>query len=161
MAPSRVSSEGIVHRLDYVALPNGWQLFDVTSSTLFDVDLAIAREDHYVAHVEVHMAQRQSTFTANRRLRLDARKFHDPHKLEQFTQALATVPTFSWETGVGVHAEAFTFWLQDVVKKCFAKDTATPRQRYLSDSTWQIIQLRKALLKAAKQTSQHLHTLTR
>ena len=141
------SSEGQPHRLDYVLIPVEWKSFDVQSFVSSDIDLCTAREDHAVVCLKVSMLQRQSTSQKLTKPRIDVRKCNDAPAKAKFLQRLQHPPVIPWETGTGQHAEILTAWLQSNAQECFPSSANKPRQRYMSDFTWQIVLLRKQLRK--------------
>eukprot|EP00438_Fugacium_kawagutii_P014335 Skav219412 [mRNA] locus=scaffold377:97500:103085:+ [translate_table: standard] len=145
------------HRLDYVILPLRWRHVTVHSWVMLEVDLATARQDHFAAAVHLQMIVPQSTRHFQKRCRLDARRCQDPAQVAQFQRYLDTMPVIPWEHGVGQHAEAITQWLQKGAAQCFASTKQMPRQRYMSDATWQVVLLRKQLLQIANQAVKHTH----
>lgn len=48
-----ISTYGYAHRLDYVVIPFQWQDYQIKSYVQHQVDLSLARHDHFVAAVEV------------------------------------------------------------------------------------------------------------
>lgn len=151
--------DGSEHRIDYVAIPNHWQMFDVESYTTFEVDIATAKDDHFVAVIEVRMAVKQSTAKQQTKIRIDVQRCQDKHQQAQFRNALKHAPVLPWSLGIGQHTETLVSWLQTIASDCFASAKRQPRQRYTSSNTWQIIQLRKELLKTSKLSQKHFDLL--
>eukprot|EP00438_Fugacium_kawagutii_P034295 Skav220568 [mRNA] locus=scaffold2140:124648:130443:+ [translate_table: standard] len=155
------SSQGISHRLDYVIVPTSWKAFDVYSWVMDAVDLATARQDHFVAAVQVQMVKAKSNGARQHRCKVDVRRCHDAAQVQAFHRYLKTMPNIPWETGVGEHAELLIKWIQKGVSQHFAPTTQLPRQRYMSEVTWQVVQLRKQLLVMSEQAIQHVRLIDR
>ena len=154
-----VASNGQPHRLDYVFLPLSWKSFDV-HSTACNVDLIISKEDHFPVSVLVTMQVRNSSHRSASRVQLDRARLQDPDAVSKFQNYLKQPPTIPWQLGVGEHVDQITQWLQKGASNCFPKKKAQPRQRYMSEFTWQWVQLRKQLLKIAQQTFAHARLTT-
>eukprot|EP00438_Fugacium_kawagutii_P028375 Skav225003 [mRNA] locus=scaffold765:158017:163404:- [translate_table: standard] len=154
------SSSGVHHRLDYVCLPQSWKHFEVESKVLIDVDLATAKQDHFVAAVQVRMHKVDSHRTKLHSFRVDIRRCKDDQCRDNFMQYLQNPPEFPWHMGIGEHTELLTNWLQEGAQRCFRAEKRLPRQRYLSDHTWQAIQLRKQLLKLQHASAKQSKRLT-
>ena len=150
-----ISSEGASHRLDFALLPQDWKSFDVRSKMLHNVDLCTIRDDHMPISIEVRMSKRQSTCAKPNRCRIDVRKCSDPESQQQFLAHLRNPPNIPWEVGIGEHAEILTQWLQDGAIQCFKPSKTQPRQKYLSDLTWNIVQTRKQLLQLMRNAEFH------
>ena len=149
-----VASEVSRHRLDFVCIPQAWQQFEVKSKVCYELDFATAKHDHFLAHVTVRFAHGSSVRSTSTKTRIDVRKCADTSLREKFAQYMRNPPSIPWEAGVGYHAEALTSWLQQGAQACFAPDAQLPRQRYLSDTTWSIIQLRKQLNTMSRRSEQ-------
>ena len=89
-----------------------------------------------------------------RKHRIDTRLCQDPSARRKFLDFLAQPPQIDWSVGVGLHAEILTQWLQQGTQ-CFQPVKPLPRQRYMSDKTWQLVQVRKKLRALAQQAEQH------
>ena len=140
-----VSPKGQTYRLDFVLLPHQWKEFGVRSFVDYDVDLAMARHDHFVVATHVTMAKQQSQRKKMSCCRIDARKCQVAQNKAAFHAYLQAPPQIPWSVGVGAHAEQVIAWLQDGATQCFPVDHQLPRQKYLSDQTWQVVMLRKQL----------------
>ena len=149
------SSEGHPHRLDFVVLPLSWKTFEVKSFVNQDIDLCTTRDDHEVVCATIHMRRRQSSSHRARPIRIDIRKCQDPQAKAQFTDYLQHPPQIPWECGTGLHAELLTEWLQKGARQCFPKSVSLPKQRYMSEFTWQLVLLRKQLKKTMMQSEKH------
>lgn len=147
---------GQEHRLDFVFLPQDWATFTIKSYVHDGIDLALARHDHLVAAVDVIMIARTSSVPEPKRCRLDTRKIASKANRDQFLAYLRCPPYLSWSIGVGFHAEVLTEWLQTGAQACFAFDRQLPRQRYMSEATWSIVQLRKQLLQMHRNALLHM-----
>eukprot|EP00438_Fugacium_kawagutii_P021808 Skav230858 [mRNA] locus=scaffold1335:27242:32707:+ [translate_table: standard] len=156
-----ISTYGQAHRLDYVALPMAWQAFHVLSYVQHQVDLALARQDHFVTAVDVRFTVAKSPHCRNIRTHIDANKCHHSQNRQQFIEFLQHAPTIPWACGIGQHAELLTQWLSEGATKCFPREKAQPRQRYLSETTWSVIQVRKLLAGVHRRTSCQLQRLRR
>ena len=145
-----ISSHGQAHRLDYVLLPQAWQSFQVSSQAC-DVDLIVSREDHFPVLADVSMRVARSTVRTPHRTKLDRTKLQDPDAVTGFREYLQHPPDIPWTTGVGHHVDELTMWLQQGATTFFAPSKSKPRQRYMSENTWQLVQVRKKLLRIAHQ----------
>ena len=145
--------EGSKHRLDFVLLPNKWKSHQIRSFVQYEVDLCTVRDDHDVAAVEIQMEAAISLRHHTRKHRIDTRLCQDPSARRKFLDFLAQPPQIDWSVG-GLHAEILTRWLQQGTQ-CFQPVKPLPRQRYMSDKTWQIAQVRKKLRALAQQAEQH------
>eukprot|EP00438_Fugacium_kawagutii_P029390 Skav213042 [mRNA] locus=scaffold844:715291:720234:- [translate_table: standard] len=150
-----ISSTGVKHRLDYICLPQSWKSFVVTSQVSHDIDLATARQDHFVVTVNVQMEFARSSREHMPQVRLDARKCQDLACRKQFLEYLHKPPVFPWSLGTSEHAEQLTEWVQVGAQKIFSRDRQLPKQRYMSQDTWQVVQLRKQLLKIQLLSERH------
>ena len=149
------SSSGTESRIDYILLPMSWIEYHSRSYIQEDVDLCTVRQDHSVVALDISMHTAASTRTKNSRINLDVRKCSNPEAVRGFKTYLATPPAIPWSQGVGEHAEALTAWFQKGAKKFFARGRDLPKQRYMSEATWNIVQLRKKLMKHAKKSWQN------
>ena len=147
-----MASEGSCHRLDFVCIPQAWQQFDVTSQVCYDLDFATAKHDHFLALVTVKFAHGPSSHKTQTKPRIDVRKCTDASLRDKFAHYTRHPPHIPWHTGASYHAEVLTSWLQKGVQECFAPDKSLPRQRYLSEDTWSIIQMRKYLHNMSRQS---------
>ena len=153
------SSEGIKARLDFVLLPDTWKLFNIQSYIQQEVDLCTVRDDHEVVCVKVTMSIQHSTANKTHKITLDPKKYADEASKQKFRQYLCQPPPVPWETGVGLHTEIVTEWLQQGALACFPKSRRQPKQRYVSDTTWQIISIRKLLKQLTRKSEMHLRML--
>ena len=151
--------EGSKHRLDFVLLPMKWRSHQIRSFVQYEVDLCTVRSDHEVVAVEIRMASAQSQRSHIRRHRIDTRMCEDPSAKRKFLDFLSKPPQIDWSVGVGLHAEMLTQWLQQGTKACFQPSKPLPRQRYMSNQTWQIVQVRKTLRHLAHQAEWHCQLL--
>ena len=155
-----VASQGNMHRLDYIFLPQQWQSFNVKSYVRHDLDLATVKADHFAAALEVQFSTKQPTHRQPPRCRIDVRKCQDPELKKLFVQYMNDAPPIPWVAGVGLHAEILTEWASQGVQKFFKPDRKIPKQRYLSDRTWTLILLRKQLLKIFHESQCHHRKLS-
>ena len=153
------SCDGLSHRLDFVLLPIHWKAYHVQSYVAANIDLCTAKEDHAVACVDLSMAVAKSKRQHLEHVRIDANTCKDKGAQQQFIQYLSTPPTIPWEVGVGLHAELVTSWLQQGAQQCFRRTKQQPRQRYMSELTWQIVQLRKQLRKMMMRAEAHVRLI--
>ena len=144
-ATTWISPSGQACRLDFIFIPIAWKELQVQSRVNYDIDLAMARNDHFVVSLEVSMLKRQDPTSSLHRCRVDTRKCQDPAAIAQFQNYLQSPPAIAWTCGIGQHAEELVAWIQKGASKIFAPDKTLPRQRYLSAHTWQIVQVRKQL----------------
>ena len=154
-ATTFVSTSGHESRIDYVCLPQAWRSFQVHSWVSDQIDLAICKHDHFVPMVRVCMQPRRSSCVAKPSLQLDVRKIADAGKQATFLQQIRCMPSFSWGLGVGVHLEQLTTYIQTAAR-VFKQDRKLPRQRYLSDTTWQVIQTRQCLFRMHRRLQTHI-----
>eukprot|EP00438_Fugacium_kawagutii_P015216 Skav228710 [mRNA] locus=scaffold3960:153821:158698:- [translate_table: standard] len=153
-----MSPSGSMHRIDFVMLPQTWKAFQIQSYVELDVDLATVRPDHFVAVVSTQMA-RKGSYRQTARCHVDVRKCKDSHAKEGFLHWISQMPSPPWHVGVGTHAEFVTSYIQQGAQHYFGRDRQLPKQRYMSNATWDVVLLRKALLKFAKKLfQQHDHT---
>ena len=155
-----VASNGNQHRIDFVILPCAWRSFQVSSWVTSDVDLITAKDDHFPAAVQVLMQAGCSTFRKTTRTHLDRQKLSDPDAVEGFCEYLHQPPDIPWNVGVGSHVQQLTHWMQKGAKQFFSKSTKRPRQRYMSEVTWNLIQIRKQLLKMSNRSFQQAHRIS-
>ena len=153
------SSEGQPHRLDFILVPSQWKSFEVQSFVSPDVDLCIAREDHSVVCLKVSMLQRQSKSRKITKPRIDVSKCTDAQAKAKFIHHLQHPPEIPWETGAGQHAEVLTAWLQATAQQCFPRSSKQPKQRYMSEFTWQIVLLRKQMRRLMLNAEHHVNLL--
>lgn len=156
-----ISSQGHAHRLDYVMLPSQWQEFQVRSYVQHQVDLSLAKHDHFVAAVDVCFAVKERTHERSSRTRIDVAKCEVPQDRQQFLDFIQHEPTIPWTCGIGTHAELLTQWISQGALQCFPKQKHQPRQRYISNETWDVIQLRKLLAGMHRRTCFQLKQLKR
>ena len=154
-----ISSEGAAHRLDFILIPSAWKGFDIHSKMMQDVDLCTTRDDHMPISLEVRMSKSQSTYAKSTRCRIDVRKCTEPALQQQFIAYLQSPPHIPWEIGTGEHAEILTQWLQTGARQSFKPSKHQPRQKYLSELTWNIVQSRKQLLKLMHNAEHHVHSI--
>ena len=140
-----ISPIGQLCCIDFVMVPQNWKSLSLTSKVQYDIDLALARHDHFVTGLEVIMTRQNSSRSVTSRCSIDTRKCYDPKARAQFIQYLQHPPQVEWSRGAGDHAEEVVTWLQKGAQASFACDKTLPRQKYLSANTWQIVQVRKQL----------------
>ena len=153
------STDGIHHRLDFVLVPNAWKDFHIKSYVEQDVDLCTVRDDHMVAVLHIKMSTAASTTQRLHRCHVDVRKCNDPSSQAEFQQYIQHPPHIPWQVGTGEHVEILTEWIQKGAKKCFQRTRQDPKQRYMSETTWNIVQLRKQLLKTLNKAEYHAQLL--
>eukprot|EP00438_Fugacium_kawagutii_P015143 Skav220612 [mRNA] locus=scaffold507:296315:302257:- [translate_table: standard] len=151
-----VSTDGSQHRLDFVVLPLSWRQYQIESWVGYDLDLMTAHQDHFAVLASISM-QVSSHFSKGSRPRIDIRKCNDETARAQFQEYLSHPPQIPWEAGVGHHAEVLTSWIQQGAAHFFSEDKQLPKQRYMSTSTWSIVQVRKQLLKISTNARGHVH----
>ena len=105
--------------------------------------------------VTAAMAVNNSDHRTSKRVQLDRSRLQDSEAVSKFQKFLKDPPCIPWHVGVGSHLDQLTKWMQEGAKNCFPKPRSQPRQRYMSDFTWQWAQLRKQLLRIARQTFAH------
>ena len=153
------SHEGQHHRLDYVCIPFQWRAFDVSSYVQQEVDLCTVKDDHQVVALDIRMYRPKSTHQRVKHTRIDVRKCIQPAAMQKFKEYLQQTPHIPWNIGVGEHAETLTAWLQQGAQQCFSRDKELPRQRYMSEFTWSIVQIRKQLHQQCHRYSQQASKL--
>ena len=156
-----ISPHGQPCRLDFVLVPQSWKHLAMTSSIQYDIDLALARHDHFVASLEVMMTRHQAPRSSTKRCCIDVRKCADPTARANFHAYLHNPPQIPWSNGIGEHAEEIIAWVQKGAREAFAKDTQLPRQKYMSSNTWSIVQLRKQLDSMYRKSLHHQHKITK
>ena len=134
--------------------------FDVRSFVQLDIDLCIAKQDHDVAAVDISMQTVRSQSRRFKQHRIDARLCADPTARQGFLDYISNPPLIPWSIGVGEHAEALTEWLQTGTVQFFKPAKPLPKQRYMSQKTWNLVQLRKQLRQLATKAENHEHLLT-
>ena len=154
------SSDGDAHRIDFVLLPSRWKAFEIRSFVQLDVDLCIAKQDHDVAAVEIRMQAMPSKAHRLKQHRIDTRLCADPIARQGFLEYISDPPLIPWTLGVGEHAEVLTEWIQCGAEKFFKPAKPLPRQRYMSQNTWNLVQLRKQLRQLAYQAESHAQLIT-
>lgn len=75
-----ISPLGQGYRLDYVLLPQAWHDFSIRSYVQTNIDLALARHDHFVSAIDISFASRHSTHHTTPRTRIDPSKCQHPEK---------------------------------------------------------------------------------
>lgn len=154
-----ISPTGTTCRLDYICIPCRWKNFEVTSRVNTEIDIATCDHDHLPVSLHLRMTHAKSSAHAASKLQVDSRKFQDAVAVVKFKQGLAQLPEIPWWIGAGYHAEILTQQMQQLVQSCFPKTQTLPRQRYITDDTWTVIQLRKSLLKFAQKSFAFLDQL--
>ena len=127
-ATTWISPSGHPARLDFVFIPITWKDLTITSRVNYDIDLALARHDHFVVSLEVSMSQSLHPRTRSIRCRIDTRKCQDAQACSKFQAYMATPPQIAWSCGVGQHAEEIIAWIQTGALQAFAQDKRLPRQ---------------------------------
>ena len=143
------SSQGTRSRLDFVMLPLQWKTFKVRSWVSTEVDLIISQEDHFPACVAVEFSSAKVKGLHGAIPRLDPRHMRDSDRQARFLQHVRNMPPIPWAMPVGVHANMLTSWVQTGATEAFRVDKTQPRQRYMSEHTWALVQTRQYLRKFA------------
>eukprot|EP00438_Fugacium_kawagutii_P015997 Skav226894 [mRNA] locus=scaffold2258:78933:84782:+ [translate_table: standard] len=131
------SAKGDLARIDYV----GWSqdfFFDFRSHVAYDIDLALQRADHEAVVGSASFVCR--SLPVRHRSRAP-----DPQLVSQlFHQQLPAPPDSVWSQSTHDDAVQLSAYSQELLKQCRPKKHAVLLKRHLQDSTWNLIQFKKA-----------------
>ena len=138
-------SAGVQHRIDYVLLPAG---FCPTGSATVraDIDLATAKDDHYLVQVDACWTSPSSARAPVRRRPqvMDRAALDDPAARQIFIRELSRVQVCPWAMHAQEHWQHIETAIQRAMAVAFPPGPPKPRKDYLSDATWRIVVARGA-----------------
>ena len=141
------------HRLDYICLPLQWFNSEVTTWTSENIDLGLARDDHYAVCADVPFTvQRPSRPHKRTHGAIDA--VHAAHWATSWDghQALhESLVLPSWETSVHEQAVLLSRQVHQALPDSIRKQKQSFRKRHLLPETQEIIRTKQELFKRLKQ----------
>ena len=149
------SPTGHWSRIDYIILPLAWQCFDLFSKTLPHVETLQRRDDHVPVLVRAAFAKKTpaTSYTPNVRKALRPPLPRTPQDRQLARQQLAKVPAIPWLLDVDGHHRQLTDCWKEFCAPEKALDTEPAKQPFLSEDTFTVINLRKALRTYLRQES--------
>ncbi len=128
-------------RLDFILVNRVLYSEHIKTWVSDDIDLSLDRADHECVCASVPLTI--GTMPARRQ----------PRRLSATDNDFTSVPSVDWSTDVHSHAAPLQHWLTTTAPP---RAPAVPRKKHLTDSTWQLIQLKKyhsKRLRSCKSTS--------
>ena len=102
------------HRLDYIAVPDGWLTGDVTSSVWYDFDHVHDVDDHQPVLLSCLLVRKDTKGHKDPPIRAPRpQPDSDPGQLQCFQYAVGALPAVGWHVNVDVHYADFvrsTLW---------------------------------------------------
>lgn len=147
------SRTGAWHRIDYVAIPQHRMALCERASTLPDMDMFAAKQDHVPVMVEMRLPLSRDTAALPRRCpRIDTSSLDDPQVRAAIERELGAMPLVPWSVDAHSH---YAFLVQHVVqvfKRYAPPPNRARRKPWFSAATNWILDQRAALTKFLKQT---------
>eukprot|EP00435_Cladocopium_sp_Y103_P056901 s1056_g19.t1 len=139
-----IHPRGSAHRLDYVFCSPMAHAWSVNTWTLPDHDNGFAHADHIpvLLHVRGHWVHDHSLA----HIHWDPVALADPQRCADFQNALRTLPLPAWSTDVDTHASTWESNVLQLAQQFFAKRTGQRQRPRLSESTLNLIALKRSIL---------------
>ena len=152
------SPAGKGRRLDYIAAPADWR-FSTTTWVEMAVENLQMRDDHLplLAHICLQKPHHTGAFFAppERRALRPTRDWQSERK-EALVQLLRHRPVLPWHLPVDVHYHHWVEQFHQAWEHVHVASSKSPRQQYLQQSTLEIVRVRGALRRYARQEAQEL-----
>ena len=141
------------HRLDYIALPLFFRMWDVSTEVVYAFDMLSKKDDHVpvAAHVRgaVERGAPQRLLRSFRKL--DASQFQTSPAVDDYVNAMQRVDQAPWEMGRNAHAETLMSAFRKSAEDHLPQTIKRPRKSFLSRPTWQAICERSNLMKYVRE----------
>ena len=139
--------DGVLHRLDYIAVPSHWFSFEPQTYVWRDFEALQARQDHSptVLSVSFSRLQEPSRYTTVTRKPFRPQVDCADPQWHAFRQALQALPAVPWLADIDPH---YHFWATSLTRAAAPLcqgPSRLPRQEYLQPNTLHLIQYRAAL----------------
>ena len=145
--------QGTLSRIDFILVPQAWNVDEGSSRVLYDVDFGQAGLDHFAAFLEVRALAAAICRSGARPPRIDVSRLQSPEHLTTIQQICQTAPPVSWDVDAHTHYDLFARHLVDHLALAFPAQRATRRKTFFSDGTWSFRQQRVGLRKIAHRAS--------
>ncbi|OLQ02300.1 hypothetical protein AK812_SmicGene14861 [Symbiodinium microadriaticum] len=144
-------ANGQYHRIDYVVVGGSSWVSQLRSYTDHDIDLAAARDDHYVTSVDM-VGQTWSDAATQKlwRPRYDREKMVTPEGKAILTAALEAYQPPPWWTHVDVHCQQMQEYVCQVLETHFPAPRTT-RTSYIPEEVWKWRDQKLALKRRTEQ----------
>ena len=147
---------GSQSRIDFLAIPQRWQAFSVTSKVNYSTSANDLLHDHHAVELEIRghkELHKTSTHSIGRKCcKVD---YDDASTIWKLKKAFASIPNFSWDIDVHRHTESLNQLLWKASKTVKVKAHA-PRKNYLSQETWELVLEKKEAKRAFFEQKQAL-----
>ena len=148
-----VGARGDRKRIDYIALPEGWEPYVISAEVDHDVDVSMVRDDHFLVAVVTELpAGGPEDWHERRPVRFDRAKMRDPEAVARFRSEVAGIAGEPWETDVHSHAARLAAGLADAAERSFplGRGTRKPPKKQMSDLTWDIVRAKRKALQVSR-----------
>ena len=132
-------------RLDYIAIPCGWQS-GVKHLRISEVDLLNGTYDHSGVEICLEMSVHPRSSTVKQH-RANYDRAATRQDIPTAASIVASIPIVSRHTGVDKHWSIVSNHCQQNLTKCFPKPRRQQRQLFFSDETWMTLNDRKDVKK--------------
>ena len=132
-------------RRDYVLVSQDALPFVHASQVLVDHDTTFEHEDHLPCGLHVRGAFEDQMVQPDR-IQWDRDKLRDPHAMDAFQRAVATLPIPTWDVNVDDHCRIYEANLLQLARQHFERTTFTKPRRQLTADTLQAIAFKRHVL---------------
>ena len=133
---------GSLSRIDFVIIPDLWQVGEAGSRILHEVDFAQTGVDHFAASLAIYATVQADASRPARRSRVDVSQLGKPEAREVVQAICATIPSIEWGVDAHTHYQAFANHLASNLAIAFPAQKQSRKRPYISDATWSLRQRR-------------------
>ena len=139
------SPDGFRHRIDFVAVPQRWKRRVRASWADTDIDVPLARRDHFPVIVELSAEIMEGSDLQPRRPPIFERAaLHDSSRVAGFVADVAKLDVPSWNVHASDHYQSIFGGLKELLKAHFPVARKKPRKEWVLERTWALMQTRSA-----------------
>ena len=125
-------------RLDYIAIPSGWQVPSAGSYVVPELDWGQSNPDHFALRTCVVADMRFGYPKCGRQPRLDTQAMRTPEGRTKIQEICALLPEQPWELDVHRHAAGLESHFRKYLPVAFPPPRARQTKTYLQADTWQV-----------------------
>ncbi|CAE7403777.1 for [Symbiodinium sp. CCMP2592] len=135
------------YRLDFVAVPQSWASFDLASQVWDSFEAMQARQNHFPVTMRARFCRLQPAASYQASRRQACRPPVQPAKAEQqrFVHALQHSPPLTWQLPIDHHFDGVADALLAAGGQHQLRPVEAPQKAYLTPSTLQVVQHRRAV----------------
>ena len=127
-------------RNDYIAIPSDWRSYNITSSTIPDIDVAQSNVDHVAVLLQLHGPRPlgRARPPAPQVPRIDWSRVRQCKDHLTWAKVFKDLPEPDWLLDVHSHWQVCHTALMERLSALFPKTKSQPRKPYINDETWEI-----------------------